>query len=138
MKAVKKPARLEIVQKMPIFATIYKKNIVPIMKTENRGNFASKIGVLLATVGTAVGLGNVWRFPYVVGENGGGAFLLVYVLALISPQNQMALDWLQWRFGRFSHHGILRCSSRLDARILDASLSGQFKWLNHRTIRSNV
>ena len=53
------------------------------MKTENRGNFASKIGVLLATVGTAVGLGNVWRFPYVVGENGGGAFLLVYVLALL-------------------------------------------------------
>ena len=44
------------------------------MKAENRGSFSSKIGVILATVGTAVGLGNVWRFPYVVGENGGGAF----------------------------------------------------------------
>lgn len=53
------------------------------MATENRGNFTSKIGVILATVGTAVGLGNVWRFPYVVGDNGGGAFLLVYVAALL-------------------------------------------------------
>lgn len=53
------------------------------MKTENRGSFSSKIGVILATVGTAVGLGNVWRFPYVVGDNGGGAFLVVYVLALL-------------------------------------------------------
>lgn len=53
------------------------------MKTENRGNFSSKIGVILATVGTAVGLGNVWRFPYIVGENGGGAFLVIYILALL-------------------------------------------------------
>lgn len=53
------------------------------MKSENRGSFSSKIGVILATVGTAVGLGNVWRFPYVVGENGGGAFLFVYILSLI-------------------------------------------------------
>lgn len=53
------------------------------MKAENRGSFSSKIGVILATVGTAVGLGNVWRFPYVVGENGGGAFLVIYILSLI-------------------------------------------------------
>ena len=53
------------------------------MKTENRGSFSSKIGVILATVGTAVGLGNVWRFPYIVGENGGGAFLVIYILALL-------------------------------------------------------
>lgn len=53
------------------------------MKTENRGSFSSKIGVILATVGTAVGLGNVWRFPYIVGENGGGAFLVIYILSLL-------------------------------------------------------
>ena len=59
-------------------------NYIPVtMKTENRGSFSSKIGVILATVGTAVGLGNVWRFPYVVGEYGGAAFLVVYVLALL-------------------------------------------------------
>lgn len=48
-----------------------------------RANFGSKIGVILATVGSAVGLGNVWRFPYVTGENGGAAFLIVYALCVV-------------------------------------------------------
>jgi len=44
-----------------------------------RDSFGSKIGVIAAAAGSAVGLGNIWRFPYVAGENGGGAFLLVYL-----------------------------------------------------------
>lgn len=44
-----------------------------------RGSFGSKIGLILATAGGAVGLGNVWRFPYMTGQNGGAAFILVYV-----------------------------------------------------------
>jgi len=44
-----------------------------------RGNFGSKLGIVLATAGSAVGLGNVWRFPYMTGENGGAAFLLIYI-----------------------------------------------------------
>lgn len=44
-----------------------------------RINFGSKIGVILATAGSAVGLGNIWRFPYMTGQNGGAAFILVYV-----------------------------------------------------------
>ena len=44
-----------------------------------RGNFGSKLGIVLATAGSAVGLGNVWRFPYMAGENGGAAFILLYV-----------------------------------------------------------
>jgi len=44
-----------------------------------RGNFGSKLGVILATAGSAVGLGNVWRFPYMTGENGGAAFIIVYI-----------------------------------------------------------
>ncbi len=46
---------------------------------ERRGNFGSKLGVILATAGSAVGLGNVWRFPYLAGENGGAAFILLYL-----------------------------------------------------------
>ena len=48
------------------------------MKTSNRANF-SKLGVILATAGSAVGLGNVWRFPYMTGHNGGAAFILLYI-----------------------------------------------------------
>ena len=50
------------------------------MTDEKRGSFGSKIGIILATAGSAVGLGNVWRFPYMTGENGGAAFILVYIL----------------------------------------------------------
>lgn len=52
------------------------------MINENRATFGSKVGVILATVGSAVGLGNIWRFPYMLGENGGAAFLVVYVLCI--------------------------------------------------------
>ncbi len=45
----------------------------------SRDGFSTKFGVIAAAAGSAVGLGNIWRFPYVAGENGGGAFLLVYL-----------------------------------------------------------
>jgi NSS family neurotransmitter:Na+ symporter len=47
-----------------------------------RGKFGSKIGIVLATAGSAVGLGNVWRFPYMAGENGGAAFILIYIACI--------------------------------------------------------
>jgi len=47
-------------------------------QSTERANFSSKLGVILATAGSAVGLGNVWRFPYMAGENGGAAFILIY------------------------------------------------------------
>lgn len=47
--------------------------------SEERAKFGSKIGMILATAGGAVGLGNVWRFPYMTGEHGGAAFILVYL-----------------------------------------------------------
>jgi NSS family neurotransmitter:Na+ symporter len=49
----------------------------------SRGNFSSKIGFIAAAAGSAVGLGNIWRFPYEAGENGGAAFLLIYLLCMI-------------------------------------------------------
>lgn len=49
------------------------------MKDEHRGHFGSKIGIILAAAGSAVGLGNIWRFPTEVGNNGGAAFILVYL-----------------------------------------------------------
>jgi len=46
----------------------------------NRDNFGSKFGVIAAAAGSAVGLGNIWKFPYEVGVNGGGAFLVFYLI----------------------------------------------------------
>lgn len=50
---------------------------------KQRATFGSKLGVILVSVGSAVGLGNIWRFPYIAGEGGGGAFLLIYLLCLL-------------------------------------------------------
>ncbi|MDU4961194.1 MAG: sodium-dependent transporter [Sporomusaceae bacterium] len=53
------------------------------MQGKPRETFSSGLAVFLATLGSAVGLGNIWKFPYLTGENGGGAFLLVYVLCIL-------------------------------------------------------
>lgn len=45
-----------------------------------RDSFGSRFGALVAMAGSAVGLGNLWRFPYLVGENGGAAFIIIYIL----------------------------------------------------------
>lgn len=53
------------------------------VKTKKRENWGSRIGFILAAAGSAVGLGNIWRFPYTAGENGGGAFLLLYLFFIV-------------------------------------------------------
>ena len=53
------------------------------MSQKERANFGSKIGVVLATAGSAVGLGNVWRFPYMTGENGGAVFIILYLACVL-------------------------------------------------------
>ena len=53
------------------------------MKQTERANFGSRLGIVLATAGSAVGLGNVWRFPTMAGENGGAAFILIYILCVV-------------------------------------------------------
>ena len=49
----------------------------------NRERFQSRLGFLLVSAGCAVGIGNVWKFPYVTGQNGGGVFVLFYLLFLV-------------------------------------------------------
>ena len=49
----------------------------------DRGNFGSRLGIILATAGSAVGLGNVWRFPYMTGQNGGAAFIIIYLACIL-------------------------------------------------------
>jgi len=50
--------------------------------TKSREQWGSKIGFVLAAAGSAVGLGNIWRFPYLVGENGGAVFIFIYLICV--------------------------------------------------------
>ena len=54
------------------------------MQENKRGSFSGKLGYVMATAGSAVGLGNIWRFPYLAAKYGGGAFLLVYILLALT------------------------------------------------------
>ncbi len=59
------------------------KNTERIHREMNRENFKSRLGFLLVSAGCAIGIGNVWKFPFVTGENGGGVFVLFYLLFLL-------------------------------------------------------
>lgn len=55
----------------------------PAKRTSLHGHWSSRMAFVLAVTGSAVGLGNIWRFPYSAGENGGGAFVLVYLICVV-------------------------------------------------------
>jgi NSS family neurotransmitter:Na+ symporter len=83
------------------------------MNNEQRG-FTSNIGAILAAAGGAVGLGNIWRYPYMVGQNGGGAFLLVnmfFVLAIGIP-----LMMTEFVIGRRSQRNVVGAYKKLERK----------------------
>ena len=53
------------------------------MSDDKRASFGGKLSVILVAAGSAIGLGALWRFPYIAGKHGGAAFLLVYLLCVI-------------------------------------------------------
>src|SRR5512147_762091 len=53
------------------------------MENKKRDGFTSALGVIAATLGSAVGLGNIWKFPSLTGANGGATFILVYLLSTL-------------------------------------------------------
>lgn len=80
------------------------------MSDAGRERFASRVGVVLSMIGVAVGLGNVWRFPYMLGSYGGSAFLLVYLAAalLIGVPALMG----EWALGRHTRRGTVGAFER--------------------------
>lgn len=68
---------------------------------EKRTNFGSKLGIILASAGSAVGLGNVWRFPTEVGANGGAAFILIYIGCVVALGIPVMLS--EFVIGRHTH-----------------------------------
>ena len=79
--------------------------------SNERALFVTKLGGILAAVGSAVGLGNIWRFPYETGQNGGAAFLLIYVLCVLLLGTPLMLAELT--LGRASHSNAVGAFRRL-------------------------
>jgi hypothetical protein len=85
--------------------------------TEKRENWGSKLGMILAMAGNAVGLGNFWRYPYQAAKNGGGAFMIPYFGALILLGIPlMLIEWNLGRQGGKYGHGTLGPMVYLQAR----------------------
>ena len=88
------------------------------MTKSDRANFGSKLGVILASAGSAVGLGNIWRFPFETGNHGGAAFILVYlVCVLILGIPIMIAEFLIGRRSRAN-------TARAYQKLCSSSLSG--------------
>ncbi|WP_175059571.1 sodium-dependent transporter [Thermococcus sp. 2319x1] len=84
---------------------------------EQRDRWATKIGLILAMAGNAIGLGNFWRFPYQAAKNGGGAFMIPYFVALFLLG--IPIMWIEWVTGRYGGkygHGTLGPTFYLMAR----------------------
>lgn len=79
--------------------------------SNNRTTFATKLGVIAAAVGSAVGLGNIWRFPYEAGQNGGGAFLLIYLICVAVLGIPLIIS--EFLLGRESQSNVGGCFKRL-------------------------
>ncbi len=83
--------------------------------SENRSSFTGKIGFVLAAAGSAVGLGNIWRFPYLAAKYGGGIFLLVYLI--LSVTFGFALMAAEIAIGRKTGTSAINAYKKLDKRF---------------------
>ena len=82
------------------------------MKIQKRAQFATRLGVIATTVGSAVGLGNIWRFPYEAGAHGGGAFMLCYLFFIfLIGIPVISAEFVMGRASRSGILGAFRCQS---------------------------
>ena len=84
------------------------------MSKNKRSTFSGKLGFVLSAAGASVGLGNIWRFPYVAGENGGGAFLLIYILSVLLLGVPIMLSEIA--IGRNTHRNAVGAYRTLSSR----------------------
>lgn len=94
------------------------------MRTGSHESWSSRLAFLMAAIGAAVGLGNIWKFPYTLGSSGGSAFVLVYVIAILVVATPiMIAEMVMGRRGRMSAPNTLRKLAR------DAGASPGWQWL---------
>ena len=90
---------------------------------EKRDSFGSKIGAILVAAGSAIGLGSIWRFPYMTGENGGGGFLLIYLLSVLIVGIPVMLA--EFSIGTYTRKSPVKAYNQLSPR---------WKWLGYNSV----
>ena len=81
------------------------------MTGKSREQWGSRIGFVLAAAGSAVGLGNIWKFPYMTGTNGGAAFVFIYILMVAAVGFTVMLA--EFSIGRLGAHNVVDCFARV-------------------------
>lgn len=84
-------------------------------KPHSHAQWSSRIAFLLAAVGSSVGLGNIWKFPYMTGESGGGAFVLVYLVCILLIGLPILMS--EWLLGRLGQKNPISTMNRIAGRL---------------------
>ena len=95
------------------------------MENHNKGQWSSSFGFLMAAIGSAVGLGNLWGFPYKMGMNGGFAFLLLYLILVVLVGFVITTGELA--LGRRSGKGVVDAFKSIDKKY---GFIGWFAWIS--------
>ncbi len=96
-----------------------------------RGSWRTRFGFYLLAIGSACGLGNLWRFPYVVGENGGGAFILLYVFLALAIGAPLVISELI--LGKTTRKSVIVATQGLSARA-----GTSFKWVGRFSVMLTI
>ena len=92
------------------------------MSNEKRATFGGRLSAVLVAAGSAVGLGNIWRFPYLAGENGGGAFLVIYLAAVLLIGFPLMLS--EFSIGTATRRNAVGAFRQLDKRWMPLGYMG--------------
>ena len=95
--------------------------------SEKRATLGGRLSAVLVAAGSAVGLGNIWRFPYIAGENGGGAFLIIYIACILLLGVPVLLA--EFTVGRHTH---------LNSVGAYRSLSKRWSFLGYNSVISSL
>lgn len=91
---------------------------------EQRENLGSRLGFIMLSAGCAIGIGNVWRFPYMVGQNGGGLFVLIYLVFLVILG--VPVMTMEYAMGRATRKSILPAYQELEPKGSKWHIMGYF------------
>ena len=91
-----------------------------------RERLGGRLGFILLSAGCAIGMGNVWKFPYIAGQNGGGAFVLIYLFFLLTIGLPVLL--IEFSLGRASQKSVARMYQELEPKVHAGICTAGWQW----------